>query len=151
MRILTVCLGNICRSPAAEAAITEAARIAGITVDVDSAGTGDWHAGDGPDPRMVTAGARRGLVIGGAARQVTRDDFHDFDLIVAMDRANLANLERMRPARSLADVRLFRTFDPDADHDEVPDPYYGEAEDFDEVISMVRAAAAGLVETLTRR
>ena len=145
MRILAVCLGNICRSPAAEAAIREAIP----DVEVDSAGTGAWHIGNPPNPRMVAAGERAGLDVVGAARQVRVEDFDEFDLVLAMDHSNLESLEAMRPEGSRAEVRLFRTFDPDADSDEVPDPYY-EPDDaaFDEVIVMVRAAAKGLANSL---
>jgi protein-tyrosine phosphatase len=149
MRVLAVCLGNICRSPAAEAAIREAAAAAGVVVEVDSAGTGSWHIGEPPNPRMVAAAAAKGLRIAGIARQVTEEDFHRHDLIVAMDRQNLTDLERMRPARSLAEVRLFRSFDPAADDPEVPDPYHGPDEGFDTVVDMVRSAAAGLAADLT--
>lgn len=145
MRILAVCLGNICRSPAAEAALREAADAAGVSVEVDSAGLGGWHVGDPPDPRMVAAGRSAGLPISGTARQVTEDDFRDFDLIVAMDDQNLGALRKMRPSDATADLSLFRSFDPDADGREVPDPYYGTVQDFDEVIRIVRSAAQGLI------
>ncbi len=148
MRILAVCLGNICRSPAAEAAIREAATRRGVTIDVDSAGTGGWHVGNPPDPRMVAAAADVGLTVDGAARQVSEADFRAFDLIVAMDDQNLGALRKMRPADASAELALFRSFDPDADGRDVPDPYYGGEDGFREAVGMVRAAAEGLVSTL---
>lgn len=148
MRVLTVCLGNICRSPTAEAAIREAAAEAGIEVTVDSAGIGPWHVGKPPDPRMRAAAADADLVVEGTARQVTEDDFRRFDLVVAMDHQNLGALRKMRPVDATADLALLRSYDPDADGLEVPDPYYGGDEGFVEVVGMVRAAARGLVESI---
>ena len=116
MKILTVCAGNICRSPAAEAAIREAAVEAGIEVEIDSAGTGIWHIGQPPHPESVAAGARVGLVVEGRARKVTAADFDRFDIILAMDRANLRDLHELAPSREAkARTRLFRTYDPDRD------------------------------------
>lgn len=142
-------MGNICRSPTAEAAIVEAADRAGVPVEVDSAGTGAWHVGEPPDPRMTAAAAEVGLFLVGAARQVERSDFDRFDIILAMDQSNHRNLVAMAPNRSAAEkVRLFRAYDPKADGPDVPDPYYGGEEGFRNVVAMVRAAAAGLVDTL---
>jgi len=149
-RVLAVCLGNICRSPAAEAAIREAAAAAGVAVDVDSAGTAGYHSGEPPDRRIREAGERLGLGVAGTARPVTREDFHRFDLIVAMDRENVAALRRLAPAGTETKIRLFRSFDPDADGDEVPDPYYGGEEGFRDVVGIVRPAARGLVAALSR-
>lgn len=146
--MLAVCLGNICRSPAAEAAIVEAASNAGVDVEVDSAGTGAYHLGEPPDQRMRRAAADAGLSMSGSARQFEPADFDRFDLIVVMDRANLRAVVGQAPDENAAGrVRLFRSFDPDADPDDldVPDPYYGGAEGFARVVEMVRRAAAGLV------
>ncbi len=152
MRILTVCLGNICRSPAAAAAIKEAAHEAGVEVDVDSAGTGSWHIGQPPHPESVAAGARAGLRIDGRARRVTSSDFERYDVILAMDRSNLRDLADMAPSKALrAKLRLFRTYDPDSDEDEIPDPWGGPTEGYEETIRMVRAAAKGLVDDLLVR
>lgn len=151
MRILFVCLGNICRSPAAEAALRDALAEAGLadSVEVDSAGTGDWHIGEPPDPRMVAAAAEAGLTLRGRARLVTREDFETADLILVMDRANLADVRALAPDDAARDkVRLFREFDDGADGDEVPDPYFGGPEGFAEVVDIVRAAARGLVRHL---
>ncbi|NND83596.1 MAG: low molecular weight phosphotyrosine protein phosphatase [Acidimicrobiia bacterium] len=146
-RILTVCLGNICRSPTAEAAIREAAGEMDVDVDVDSAGTGNWHVGGPSDPRMRRAAAKKGLTIESVARQVSADDFRSFDLIVAMDRRNLEDLEALAPADGTAEVRLFRDYDPSGPG-EVPDPYYGGEAGFALVVDMCRRTARQLVAGL---
>lgn len=149
MKILAVCAGNICRSPAAEAAIREAAIEAGVEVQTDSAGTGAWHIGQPPHPESIAAGARAGLVVEGRARKVTQADFNRFDIIVVMDRANLRDLHEMAPSlEAQARTRLFRTYDPAATSDEVPDPWGGPQAGYDETIHIVRAAAAGMVSEM---
>jgi protein-tyrosine phosphatase len=146
LRILAVCAGNICRSPAAEAAIREAAAEAGLEIEVDSAGTGSWHVGQPPHPEGIAAGARAGLRVDGRARRVTAVDFDRFDIILAMDRANLRDLFDLAPTREAqARTRLFRTYDPGAESDEVPDPWGGPEAGYDETVRIVRAAARGLV------
>lgn len=147
-KILTVCLGNICRSPAAAAAIREAAAETGLAVDVDSAGTGAYHLGSPPNPRMQAAGERKGLTITGTARQVRSSDFNEFDTIVAMDRSNLEFLQSISPPETQHKIQLLRTYDLSSDSDEVPDPYYGPDEGFDDVIDMIRPAARGLIASL---
>lgn len=149
MRVLAVCAGNICRSPAAEAAIREAAEEAGIELMTDSAGTGTWHIGQPPHPEAIAAGARASLHIDGRARKVTASDFDRFDIILAMDRANLRDLHELAPnLEAQARARLFRTYDPEADTDEVPDPWGGPEAGYDETIRIVRAAARGLIAEL---
>lgn len=144
-----MCLGNICRSPTAEAAAREAAAHAGVELDVDSAGTGSWHLGDPPDPRMARAAAGADLQVDGVARRVEPDDFERFDLIIAMDRTNLADLGRLAPDEAArAKLRLLRDFDPEAGGDEVPDPYYGGTEGFAEVVRIARRSARGLVDAV---
>jgi protein-tyrosine phosphatase len=148
--VLTVCLGNICRSPTAEAALREAAVAAGVELEVRSAGTGDWHVGRPPDTRMRAAAAEVGLALTGTAAQVDADALREADLVLAMDRSNLAALERLA---LLADVttpiRLFREFDPEADGQlEVPDPYYGGHEGFAEVVQIARRTAREVVAHL---
>jgi protein-tyrosine phosphatase len=148
-RVLAVCAGNICRSPAAEAAIRKAADEAGIDIEVDSAGTGSWHVGDPPHPQSVAAGARAGLDVVGRARRINKSDFDRFDVIVVMDRSNLRDVMTLAPSlEDRAKVRLFRTFDPATDDDEVPDPYGGPDEGYDATLEQVRAAAMGLVDTI---
>jgi protein-tyrosine phosphatase len=154
-RVLFVCLGNICRSPTAEGVMRELVREAGLEdqVEIDSAGTGGWHVGSSPDRRATATARTRGIALRGAARTVTLEDFYDFDLLLAMDRANRDELRRLaadQPAR--AKVRLLREFDPastggDQELD-VPDPYYGGDDGFDEVLDLVQAACAGLLEQL---
>jgi protein-tyrosine phosphatase len=149
LRILAVCAGNICRSPAAEAAIVEAAGEAGFEVQVDSAGTGSWHIGQPPHPESVAAGARAGLLVDGRARKVIAADFDRFDIIVAMDRVNLKDLIALAPSKEAqAKLRLFRTYDPEASSDEVPDPWGGPAAGYEETVRIVRAAARGLVSEI---
>jgi protein-tyrosine phosphatase len=152
LRILFVCLGNICRSPTAEGVMRALVRDAGLEkqIELDSAGTGSWHVGEPPDARATQTARRRGIAIEGAARQVQPSDFEEFDLILAMDSANLRNLRRLAPAApTRAQVRLLREFDPAAGEDlDVPDPYYGGAEGFDRVLDLVHSACASLLEHL---
>ena len=147
-RILVVCLGNICRSPAGEAALKEAAREAGLDVVVDSAGTGSWHVGHPPNLQMRQAGQRAGLVVEGRGRQVKDSaDLADYDIVLAMDRSNLSDLRRMAPALSPR-MHLYRAFDPEADSDEMPDPYGLTDSDFDATVCRVRSGAEGIVSAI---
>lgn len=150
--VLTVCLGNICRSPTAEAALREAAADAGVDLDVRSAGTGGWHVGAPPDARMTRAAAEVDLHLDGTAAQVTPADLAHADLVLAMDRSNRDDLERLARAADVdVELRLFREFDPEADGDlDVPDPYYGGADGFADVVRMVRRTAGEIVAHLTR-
>lgn len=148
--VLVVCLGNICRSPTAEAALREAAAERGIDLEVRSAGTGDWHVGEPPDPRMREACREAGLELTGTAAQVTADDLAAADLVLAMDRSNLTALERLAELAGVTTpIRLFREFEEGADDLEVPDPYYGGPQGFAEVVRMSRRAARGVVDHLT--
>lgn len=149
--VLFVCLGNICRSPLAEGVFLHLVEEAGIASDfvVDSAGTGAWHVGERPDPRSIEVAARHGVSLPGRARQVTPEDLRRFDVVVAMDRENLAALERLAdgtPPR--ARLHLLREFDAEADGHEVPDPYYGGPGGFERVYRMVHAACRGLLAEL---
>jgi len=152
IRVLFVCLGNICRSPAAEAVFLHFVAEAGREREfiVDSAGTGGWHAGERADARMRQAAERRGIEIRSVARQVTRTDFEDFDWILAMDASNLETLHRMAPAARRPKVRLFRDLDPDGRGQDVPDPYYGDMNGFDEVLDIVTRTARALLAELTQ-
>lgn len=152
MKILAVCLGNICRSPAAEAAIRRAAEAAGLQVEVDSAGTGSWHVGEPPHPESVAAGERVGLQVEGRGRKFNSKDFERYDMIVAMDSSNMKDLTEMVPAKEdLAKLRLFRTFDPETDETEVPDPWGGPTEGYEDMMSIIVRAADGLVAHLSRQ
>ncbi len=152
MRILFVCLGNICRSPTAEGVMRRLVREAGLdgAIEIDSAGTGAWHVGEPPDARATAAARARGTTLTGAARQVADEDFERFDLLVAMDAANLRELRSRAPhAAARERIRLLREFDPAcadlADRD-VPDPYYGGPGGFDTVLDQVEAACRGLLD-----
>ena len=154
MRILFVCMGNICRSPTAEGVMRALLREQGIDgpVELDSAGTGNWHAGDPPDERAVEAARGRGIELDGAARQVTAADFDHFDLIVAMDRDNERALLALAPDEAArAKVRLLREFDPAslaAGELDVPDPYYGGPRGFERVLDIVTAGCRGLLDEM---
>lgn len=151
--VLFVCLGNICRSPLAEAAFRDEAGRIGLEVEIDSAGTGDWHVGRPPDPRAIAVAARNGVDIAGLrARLVVPEDFRRFDHIVALDRENLANLRRMRPADGTASLSLLLDHVEGRSGQPVADPYYGQDAQFDETWSDVTAGARGLaLALLTKR
>jgi protein-tyrosine phosphatase len=141
-------MGNICRSPTAEAVFREHVRrhAPELQFEIDSAGTHDYHVGEPPDPRALRAAARRGLDLSGLrARQVEPGDFERYDLILAMDRQNYEALRAVSPPRSRARIRLLLEFAADSGRAEVPDPYYGGATGFDEVLDLVEEAAAGLL------
>lgn len=146
--VLFVCLGNICRSPLAEGVLRQLAADQGIDVVIDSAGTGDWHIGHPPDRRAQAEARRNGLDISGLrARQVTADDFHAFDHIVAMDSQNLRDLIELQPQDARA--MLSRLLDhAEVDAADVPDPYYGGDDGFAETFRLVEAGARGLLAQL---
>jgi protein-tyrosine phosphatase len=150
--ILFVCLGNICRSPTAEAVFRARAARAGLAdrLEIDSAGTGDWHVGQPPDRRAIAAAATRGYDLASLrARQVAGDDFHRFSWILAMDRANLRDLSALRPRAFAGHLGLFLDVAPELDVQEVPDPYYGAADGFDRVLDLIEVASDALIERVT--
>ncbi len=154
-RICFVCLGNIVRSPLAENMFRYLAEQAGVTehYEVDSAGTGSWHVGESPDPRMRQVAARRGFKYDGRARQFRPSDFQVFDLIIAMDTENRASLRRLaRNPVEEAKIHLLREFDPQgASNAPVPDPYYGGIDGFENVYEIVERSCQGLLDTLEKR
>lgn len=149
--ILFVCLGNICRSPLAEAAFRAEAERAGLAVTVDSAGTGNWHSGKAPDRRAQAIALRHGIDIAGyRARQVTGEDFTRFTHIFALDPNNLTTLQRQVPPDSSAELGLLLDLLPDRAGEGVVDPYFGSAALFEATWRDVHAAACALVEKLQR-
>jgi protein-tyrosine phosphatase len=147
--VLFVCLGNICRSPLAEAAFRREAERLGLDVEIDSAGTGDWHIGYPPDPRAAAVAARNGIDISSLkARLVTADDFHRFDHIVALDSNNLRDLERLRPDGAKARLSLLLDHVEGRQGQAVADPYYGEDSHFDVAWGDVSAGAEGLARKI---
>ncbi len=147
--VLFVCLGNICRSPLAEAAFAAEAERIGLDVEIDSAGTGDWHIGRPPDPRAIAVAVRHGTDIAELrARQVSTDDFHRFDHIVALDQQNLADLMRLRPPDGKAAVSLLLDHVEGRSGQAVADPYYGQDTHFDRAWADVVAGAQGLARHL---
>jgi protein-tyrosine phosphatase len=153
MRILFVCLGNICRSPSAEALLRQRLQLAGLAerITVDSAGIAAWHIGQAPDPRTREAASRRGYDLTRLrARQVTQADFSRFDLLLAMDAANLRDLNRLRPAHATAELDLYLRRCHLPVH-EVPDPYHGGVEGFERVLDLLEQASDALLAELKGR
>ncbi|OJA58065.1 phosphotyrosine protein phosphatase [Burkholderia ubonensis] len=152
--ICFVCLGNICRSPTAEGVMRHQVEAAGLAdrIDVDSAGTGDWHVGEPPDVRAQAAARTRGYDLSALrARQVSAADFERFDLLLAMDEANLAELRRRCPVQHRDKVRLLMEFASGAMVSEIADPYFGGAQGFEQVLDQCEAACRGLLDTLRQR
>ena len=153
MKVLFVCLGNICRSPTAEGVFRHYVEQAGLSdkITMDSAGTANWHTGKAPDPRAQAAAAKRGYDLSGLrARQATAEDFAEFDLILAMDNSNLTNLQAIQPADSRAELALYLPrfgISPD----EVPDPYYGGEDGFELVLDMLEQSSQVLLDELKAR
>ena len=149
--VLFVCLGNICRSPLAEAAFRQAANQAGLEISIDSAGTGDWHIGHAPDARAQAVARQHGVDITTyRARQVVPADFFRFTHIVALDAQNLADLKALRPAGGHASLSLLLDHVAAREGQDVADPYYGDATDFEIAWADVEAGAKGLIAALSR-
>ena len=153
VRVLFVCLGNICRSPTAHGVCQQLVDSSGLGdyIHIDSAGTGDWHIGHAPDARTAAAASTRGYDLSELrARQVSALDFHQFDFILAMDLQNLRDLQQLRPADFRGELSLFLNYGQSAER-EVPDPYYGGDEGFEQVLNLVESAAHGLLQALVVR
>jgi protein-tyrosine phosphatase len=151
-RILFFCMGNICRSPTAEGVMRAKLAAAGIDVEVDSAGTHGYHIGAPPDERSQEHAALRGYDLSTLrARKLVAEDFTRFDLVLAMDDDNLANAKRLCPPGQRHRLKLLMDYAPHAGNPHVPDPYYGGAAGFDEVLDLVEAACDGLVASLRKR
>ncbi|MDO5768464.1 MAG: low molecular weight protein-tyrosine-phosphatase [Psychrobacter sp.] len=158
--VLMVCLGNICRSPTAEEILRQKAAVAGMSLLTDSAGTGNWHVGENPDPRAQKHAKARGYNISKlVSRQVEPDDFHRFDLILAMDRQNLADLQAIKDelstdndsaALEMATLALLSEEDPIYGGNDVPDPYEGGEEAFEAVLDQIEASVDAWIESWKR-
>lgn len=154
VKVLFVCLGNICRSPTAEGVFRAVVEKAGLRdlIHTDSAGTSGWHVGNPPDQRAIRAAGRRGIDIRDLrARQVTKADFQQFDYVLAMDKANLQDLTHLCPSGYGGQLSLFLDYAADRDEAEVPDPYYGGEEGFERVLELIEAASEGLLTDIRRR
>jgi len=153
-RVLFVCMGNICRSPTAEGVFRKVleTRAPELLIDIDSAGTHAYHAGEPPDPRARRAAAERGVDLSGQrARKVVLEDFARFDLLLAMDELNQASLTDLSPSEHHQRIRLFLEFAPQLSRSDVPDPYYGGSNGFEYVLDLVEEASIGLIEHLQQR
>ncbi|MDP7029522.1 MAG: low molecular weight protein-tyrosine-phosphatase [Phycisphaerales bacterium] len=143
-----MCMGNICRSPTAEAMFRHHAEREGVLhhFDIDSAGTGAWHAGEAPDARMTEAAAARGVRLAGSARQISREDLDRYDYVLCMDGDNLDGVQALGPAS--ARVQRMLEYGPAACGGDVPDPYYGGARGFTQVVEMLDVACRDLLRVL---
>ena len=151
IKVLMVCMGNICRSPLAHGHFEALVREQGLgeRIHIDSAGTHAYHVGNPPDPRSQQTAQRHGLDLSAQrARQVEQQDFDEFDYIIAMDRENLAILHRHADEQQRLKIRLFLEFAPDLGEEEVPDPYYGGAGGFEHVYRLVDSASRGLLDAI---
>lgn len=154
VKVLFVCLGNICRSPAAEGVFRALLEREGLDGEItcDSAGTGAWHIGNPPDSRMVRAARYRDVDLGGLrARQASSADFGRFDYILAMDGDNLGNLLRLKPEGYEGHLGRFLDFAPGAGRQDVPDPYYGGEDGFELVLDLIERAAEGLLADIREK
>ena len=151
INVLFVCLGNICRSPTAHGIFETLVKVEGLSdvIAVDSAGTGDWHLGHPPDERATQAALIQGYDLSHLrARKVKVEDFEQFDHILAMDRINLANLKRMAPTNFIGKLGLFLDYADLPGPVEVPDPYNGGKDDFEQVLQLIESASRGLLRSL---
>ena len=153
LSVLFVCLGNICRSPSAEGVLRKRAAEAGLgeVLEIDSCGTGHWHIGKQPDARAMEAAGRRGIDLSDLrARQIVAEDLDRFDYVLTMDRSNLADVRDIWRQNGGTEPRLFLEFG-NAGVAEVPDPYYGGDDGFDQVLDLIENASEGLIEAIRER
>ena len=151
MKVLFVCLGNICRSPTAEAVLRAQAEQAGIAIDIDSAGTAVYHIGKSPDARSMAAALKRDIHMQGLkARQVSEEDFHEFDYVFAMDKSNFADLSELQPESGKAELILFLDEYGSKERDEVPDPYYGGDLGFEWVLDLLESACSDFLTRIQK-
>lgn len=150
--ILFVCLGNICRSPAADGVMRHKAALAGISLTIDSAGIGGWHVGQLPDSRMRQCGRARGYDLSHRARQASAADFDRFDIIMGMDAQNIADLRSLAPTdEAKAKIRLMADYLTDhKGQKSIPDPYYGDESDFNFALDLIEDAADGIIERIKK-
>ena len=147
--VLFICLGNICRSPLAEAALREECKLQSVSMVIDSAGTSDWHAGQAPDERAQNVAAKNGVEINHLrGRMVSANDFRDFDHIIALDAQNLKNLEELRPSDGKAQLSMLADYIDGRKGDDIADPYYGDEDGFDVTWTEVTEAAQAIVREL---
>ncbi|MCA1805409.1 MAG: low molecular weight phosphotyrosine protein phosphatase [Xanthomonadaceae bacterium] len=154
VRVLFVCMGNICRSPSAEGVFAALVEREGLRdqILIDSAGTHAYHVGEPPDPRAQSAALQRGIDLSGQrARKVCSEDFERFEYVLPMDLANYQILEGMRPAQGCAELRRFLEYAPDLPEEDVPDPYYGGPKGFARVLDLIEEAAEGLLREIRQR
>ncbi|OGT21230.1 MAG: phosphotyrosine protein phosphatase [Gammaproteobacteria bacterium RBG_16_57_12] len=154
VKVLFVCMGNICRSPTAHGVFRNLVMQQGVSelILIDSAGTHAYHIGEAPDPRAMSSARRRGVDISDLrARRVAEDDFEHFDYILAMDRDNLEILANKSPGEHGHKIRLFLDYAPHMNEAEVPDPYYGGMNGFEQVLDLVEAAAEGLLKEIRNK
>jgi len=154
VKVLFVCMGNICRSPTAEGIFSKQVQEAGLTdvIGIDSAGTHAYHIGEAPDSRSQKTALKRGYDLSSQkARRVSAEDFTVFDYVLAMDRDNQQGLQAICPVGAEYKLHLFLSFAPNLEHDEVPDPYYGGSMGFERVLDMIEEAAAGLLQDIQLR
>ena len=148
VKVLFVCLGNICRSPTAEGVFKKLVRRAGLSdeIKIDSAGTGAWHVNQPPDQRSHDAALKRGIDLSTQrARKISTEDFNSFDYLVAMDRSNVSNLKKTCPPDLVSRISLLLEYAPELERQEVPDPYQGGDEGFDLVLDLIEVASQGLL------
>lgn len=154
IKVLFVCMGNICRSPTSEGVFRQLVNDSGLTekIHIDSAGTHAYHVGQPPDSRAQAAARKRSIDLSSQrARKVKSSDFHEFDYIIAMDDSNVADLEYICPNEHQEKLHLFLSFAENINHREVPDPYYGGEQGFENVLDMVEQASAGLLNSIQKK